>query len=119
MKAFQFGGHFSSYKSMADRSIRLTFDTQEATPELMSNIQNSFQKTCVLAVSADNFTSDYLKEMENIKVDYNDGTKSPAQRLRGCLFRLWEQNPQGYKIFNDYYNGQMELLINRLKDQLI
>jgi len=119
MAVFQFGGHFSSYRSLADKSLRITFDTQEATPELMANIQNSFQKTCILAVSPDNFTSDYLKEMENIKVDYEDGSKSPARRQRGVYYRLWEQDNEGYRVFNDYYNAQMEQQINRLKDQLI
>jgi hypothetical protein len=119
MSAFQFGGHFSSYRSMADKSVRLTFDTQEATPELMSSIQNSFQKTCILAVSPDNFSSEYLKVMENIKIDYEDGSKSPAQRLRGVLFRLWEQNSERYEVFNDFYNAKMELLLNKFKDQLI
>ena len=119
MSAFQFGGYFSSYRSMADKSVRITFDTQEATPELMSNIQNSFQKTCYLAVSPDNFTSEYLKEMEGIKIDFEDGTKSPAQRQRGCYFKLWEQNPEGYKVFNDYYRAKMELFINHLKSQLL
>jgi len=118
MKAFQFAGQFTRYRSMADRSIQITFETQEVTPELMMNIQNSFQKSCILAVSADNFTSDYLKELENIKVDFEDGSKSPAQRMRGVLFRNWEQKPEGYKIFNDYYNSKMEVLINHFKDKL-
>jgi hypothetical protein len=103
---------------MADKSIRLTFDTQEASPELMANIQNAFQKTCYLAVSPDNFTSEYLKEMENVKVDYNDGSKTPAKRMRGIYFRLWQQNPEGYSVFNDYYLAKMEIEMNRLKSRL-
>jgi len=119
MKAFQLAGQFTRYRSMVDRSLQIVFETQEATPDLLANIQNSFQKTCILAVSADNFTSEYLKEMENIKVDFEDGTKSPAQRLRGVFFRLWQQNQEGYKIFNDYYNAKMEGLLNHFKEQLI
>lgn len=118
MKVFQFGGHFSSYRSMADKSIRLTFDTQEASPELMSNIQNAFQKTCILAVSPDNFSSEYLKEMENIKVDYDDKKKSQGYRIRALLFVLWNQNQEGYKVFNDYYNAKTEALIEKLKGQI-
>jgi hypothetical protein len=57
--------------------------------------------------------------MENIKVDFEDGTKSPAQRLRGVFFRLWQQNKEGYEIFNDFYNSKMEVLLNHYKDQLI
>jgi hypothetical protein len=104
---------------MADKSVRLTFDTQEATPELMANIQNAFQKTCYLAVSPDNFTSEYLKEMENVKVDYDDPKKSQASRIRSVLFVLWNQNNEGYGVFNDYYNAKTELWIQRLKAQII
>jgi hypothetical protein len=119
MSAFTMAGHFSSYRSMADKSVRLTFDTQEATPQLMADIQNSFQKTCYMAVSPDNFTSDYLKEMENVKVDFDDSTKTPAKRMRGVLYRLWEQSNEGYGVFNDYYNAKMETFIEKLKGQII
>lgn len=104
---------------MADKSIRLTFDTQEASPELMSNIQNTFQKTCVLAVSGDNFTSEFLKEMENIKIDYDDRGKSQAYRIRSVLYLLWNQNKEGYEIFNDYYNCKTEMIIEKLKCQIV
>jgi len=42
MKAFQLAGQFTRYRSMVDRSLQIVFETQEATPEMLSNIQNSF-----------------------------------------------------------------------------
>lgn len=119
MSAFSLAGHFSSFRSMADGSVRLTFDTREATPSMMANITAASRKDCYLAVSADNFTSDMLREMENVKVEYDDPKKSQSYRIRAILFILWTQNSEGYNIFNDYYIAKTEGMIEKLKGLII
>lgn len=43
--------------------------------------------------------------------------KSQSSRLRGCLYRLWEQS--GYAVeFENYYQTQMEQLIESVKAKL-
>lgn len=119
MNAFQFAGQFTRYRSMADRSLQITFETAEATPGLLSNIQNSFQKSCIIAVSADNFTNEEIKQLENIKIDYGDGSKTPSQRIRSVLYILWSQDKEGYELFHDYYIAKTERYINHLKKQIL
>ena len=46
-----------------------------------------------------------------------DGGRSPAQRLRGVLYRMWEQKgKQG--DFETYYRSKMEMVINQVKEKL-
>jgi hypothetical protein len=53
-----------------------------------------------------------------MKVEFDDTGKPLSQRLRAVLYRCWEQKPEGYKIFNDFYIAQMEKLITHYKNKL-
>ena len=69
------------------------------------------------------FKEDAFKEKEkefikDIKSDFEDKGKSKAQRLRGVLYRVWEQKSEGYKTPDDHYNHHMEKIIIHFKDKL-
>ena len=118
MKTFQIAANLDSYRSNANKTMKLVFETNELTPETMANIHYSLYKVGFLAFAPDPFTTQELREIDNLKVDYNDTGKTPSQRLRAVMFLLWKQNPEGYKTSNDYYTSQMEVLINHFKSKL-
>lgn len=108
----------SDFRSLKDRTLKLTFETNEPTPEQLVAIANLSQKAGYLA-----FKEDALKDREkdllnDLKSDYDDTGKSKAQRLRAVLFRNWEQNKEGYEVFDDYYNHHMERMIMHWKGKL-
>lgn len=119
MKTFQIAAHMIGYRSLADRTIRLIFGTQELTPEQMANIHWSLNKVGWLAFAPDPFTTMELEELDNLKVEFDDTEKSPSQRLRAVLYRLWEQKNEGYDLFTDYYKAKMEMIINHFKNKLL
>ena len=48
------------------------------------------------------------------------GDKTPGQRLRAVLFRLWEQNSSTTKgDFETFYKSRMERLITQIKEKLL
>ena len=118
MKTFQLPAQLDSFRSMQDRGIKITFVTGELSPEQVANIQYSFQKAGFLAFSPDPFATHQLEEIDKLKVEFNDTGKPPSQRLRGVLYRLYEQNQEGYKTFVDFYNSKMEVLIEHFKGKL-
>ena len=118
MKTFTLAGQLESYRSLKDRSLKLSFETQEATPEMMVNIQNSLMKVGFVSFSPDPFTTDELKELDSLNVEYNYSGKSPSQRLRAVLYRAWEQNSERYEVFNDFYIAKMEKFIDHIKSKL-
>jgi len=118
MKTYQIPAQLMRFGSMPDKGLRLTFETREMTPEMSANIQYSFQKAGFLAFSPDPFATQELEEIDKIKVDFDDGGKPPSQRLRAVLFRLWQQEPEGYKVSNDHYIAHMEKIINHYKNKL-
>jgi hypothetical protein len=104
---------------MVDRGLKITFVTGELSPEQVANIQYSFQKAGYMAFSPDPFATHEMEEIDKLKVEFTDTGKPPSQRLRAVLYRLWEQAPEGYKIFNDFYMAKMETLIEHFKSKLI
>ena len=107
-----------SYRSLKDRTLKLTFETNEPNPEHMADIQKAIMNAGFLAFNVTPFSSSQEKYLTEMEVDYDDPKKTPAKRLRGVLYRNFEQEPKGYKTFNDYYNSQMELLIMHFKNRL-
>ncbi len=119
MKVFQIAAHLINYRSKADRTLNVTFCTQELTPEQMANIHWALNKVGWLAFAPDPFTTMELQEIESLKVEFDDTEKPASQRLRAVLYKLWEQKNEGYEVFADYYKAKMEKIINHFKNKLI
>jgi hypothetical protein len=118
MKTFQLPSQLEGYRSLKDRTLKLTFETGEMSPEQMANIHYSLNKVGYLAFSPDPFASHELEEIDKLKVEYDDTGKSPSKRLQAVFFRMWEKQSEGYGVFNDFYIAHMEKLINHFKGKL-
>ncbi len=105
-------------RSLKDKSYKLTFETGELTPEQFGAIGASLQTFGYLAFKKDAFKQKEKDILASLESDYEDTGKSKAQRLRGVLYRTWEQSGDGYEVFDDYYNHHMEKIINHFKKKL-
>lgn len=108
-----------SFRSLKDKTIKLSFETQEPTAEQIQSIALNSQKFGYLVFSGQRLTPEQLDEIERTKNDLYDSTKTPSKRLRNVLFVWWQQNNKGYEKFDDYYLYHMEQIINNVKDKLI
>lgn len=107
------------YKSRVDKTLVLSFETNEPTPEQITNIALSIQCAGFLAFNKDVFKTAQLEIIEETKADYEDKTKTPSKRMRNVLFIAWKQKNEGYERFEDYYKFKMDMFINHVKKQLI
>ena len=107
-----------SFRTLKDKTFKVTFETNELSPESVMELSQNLQHFGYLAFKRDNFTKHDIEIMTNLKADYNDMGKSPAQRLRAVLYVTFEQKPEGYKGFNSFYEDKMEQLINHFKNKL-
>lgn len=104
-----------SYRSLKDRTLKITFETNEPTPDQLKDIGISVQKFGYLAFNVGEEEGQLQKIMEQIpKTDLEFG-KTKGQRLRGVLYKLFEQDGEGYDVFDDYYAAKMEKIINHYK----
>ena len=118
MKTFIIPGNFESYRSLKDRTLKLIFETAELSPDQMASIHLNLNNPGFLAFNPDPFTNSQIKEIEEIKVDFDDTGKTRSQRLRAVFYRNWEKRNEGYKAFTDYYNAKMDILIEHYKKKI-
>ena len=107
-----------SFRSLVDKSLKLTFSTQELTPEQAGFVNQSLQTFGYLAFKDNPFKDKELELLEGLEAEYDDGKKTPSQRLRNVLYRLWEKNPEGYEDHRLHYQFKMEKIINHYKKLL-
>lgn len=99
-----------------DGSVKLVFETREMPGVEIAILADYRQKEGWLLFSPN---ADELKvaDIPDEKADSMTGQKTQAQRLRGVIYRLWEQN--GKKGDSEaYYRSMMEKLIEQLKEKL-
>lgn len=104
-------------KTMADKGIRVMFDTNELTGNEFQSLFAMKGKAGKLIFSSEDYklTPDDLV-VPDISKDFKE-EKTPSQRLRAVLYRLWQQSEQGLD-FEVYYRSKMDNFINQLKDKL-
>lgn len=107
-----------SYRSLKDKTLKITFETNEPTPEQLTGVALNIQKFGYLAFKDEPFKQKEKDVIESLKSDYEDNGKTPAQRLRAVFYRLWEKEPEGFKNSVDHYNSKMENLIEHFKSKL-
>lgn len=105
----------SKVASRKDRSYTLSFDTRELSGTEAATLLGELMNEGWLLYSP----NEDLKEADvpDEKADSMTGQKTQAQRLRGVIYRLWEQNGKKGNS-NEYYISVMESLIDQLKERL-
>ena len=113
-----FPGILKKHSSRIDGSVDVIFETNEITPQQMADIHMNRGQFGYIAFKDEPFKKEEKDFLGNLESDYDDGKKSPSQRLRGVLYRLWEQKPEGYEDHRLYYQFKMEKIINHYKKLL-
>ncbi len=113
-----FAAILESYNSRPDKSLKIIFGTQEASPDDAAFCQQSIGKAVILAVKVDPFTKPELEGLDKLVVEYTDTEKSPSKRLKAVLYRTWEFNNEGHADFADYYRHRMDKIIEHFKSKL-
>ena len=104
-------------RTRKDRTLSLSFGTQELSPDKMGQLMTMNQSVCFLAVKPDPFSREESNLIAELKADIELQAKTPAQRLRGVLFRLWEQHGDTEE-FTTYYEREMHKITEHFKCKL-
>ena len=109
---------FEGWRSLKDKSYKLTFESFELTPEQVMGLNAQLGNAGYLAIKEDPFKQSEKDMINSLESDFEDKKKTQGQRLRGVLYRLWEQTPEGYDDFAKYYDFKTEKIIEHYKKQL-
>lgn len=115
MDAFQLFVEIESLSTRADKSIKVVLSTQELPPESMSALFGLRHRAVYAAFLDTPIT------VEDIKIPDREpefaSQKSPSERLRNVLYRIWEQDGK-VGDFETWRIGQMEIIIDQQKSKL-
>jgi len=100
-----------------DNTISVKLACNELSPSDIGVVMSMHNKYAYCAIKPENFTKTELDMIQNLKVSDDIG-KSPSQRLRGVLYRTFENENEGFKNFESYYTNKMETIITHLKNKL-
>lgn len=99
---------------LKDGGVSVRFHTQEMTPGQIADLMGYYQKFGWLIFSEQEQDVSQIK-LDTIRKDA--GGKSPSQRLRSVIFVLYSQTDRS-ETFEQFYERQMEKLINMVKENL-
>jgi hypothetical protein len=118
-KIFQVSGEITKITTMSKNTIRIQFDSQEnVSGEAMKRLFDIIHQLGNLCfITHKEIQPEDLLNIPAPKPDF-ENEKSDSQRMRNVLFRLWEQNKEGYEDFNLYYKYRMNKIIEFLKSKL-
>jgi hypothetical protein len=116
---FQIPALIKTIQTLSDRGLKLTvYTTRELSPdEELKVFQLKLSEGWMVFSPSDVQDSDIPDE----PVAEFKGDKSPAQRYRGVLFKIWEQagGERAKGPFQNYYVNHYERLIDAAKEKLV
>lgn len=117
MEGIMFAAQVEGLRSRKDKTVALTLGTQELNPEKAGKLfnTNGHLVTCYLSIKE--HISDEQKEIID-SVEAPAQGKTPSQRMRSVLYRLWESANEGYTDFNLFYLHKMDVMIEHLKSKI-
>lgn len=107
-----------SYRRKKDRSVSLTFETQELPSADLSQIDNMSLNADIgiLYFRADEKANkEEMEALDSLDIDLYDQPKSLSQRLRNVLAVLAKQ--QGLDV-KDFYKSEMNKIIEHYKNKI-
>lgn len=99
-----------------DGSIKITLETREFKPEEATKIFSLRNQEAWALFDVNEMSEEDVK-LPTEKADPAVGAKTPSQRLRAVLYRLWEQSKSGVD-FESYYRMNVEKVIEKFKEKL-
>lgn len=116
MEGIMFAAQVEGLRSRKDKTISVTLGTQEMNPEKAGKLfnTNGHLVTCYLSIK------EHISEEQTAIIDAIEAPqgKTPSQRMRAVIFKMWEQNNEGYTDKNLHYLHWMDKIIDGLKLKL-
>jgi len=102
--------------SRKDKTIKLVLGTQEASPEQVGKLFELLNQLAFILISPKGINQEQIDAVEAVDVDL--GGKTQSQRIRGVLYKLFEQNKEGFSTFDNYYKAKTDIYIDHLKTKI-
>lgn len=116
MKGTLLSVQIAGLRTLKDGSVSVTMETPELSPGNAAEIFALRNKVAFVYVSERQIEANEKKVVDSLEPESTG--KTPAQRLRNVLYRMWEQNKEGYPDSDSHYRAKMENIIGHYKTEL-
>lgn len=99
-----------------DKSVKITLGTQELSPATAGQIFHLMDKLCISYISPKSIAQNEIDQVDQLDPEFEGKTQS--QRIRSVLYKLFQQDNEGFKTFDDYYKSKTEKYIEHLKSKI-
>ena len=123
-----FEGGIDKVSTLADGSLRVYLGTPELANETMVNLFRLIKKPGFVLISTNAINQDQIDAVEKATTNTEFSEKTPSQRMRGVLYKLWEKTQpktmngdsgqMEYVDFDLFYKRQMNKIIDHFKTKL-
>jgi len=109
-------GIVTGLNTLNDGTIKVTLALNEIQPDMAGTLFQLHNQHIKAYITTENIVQEAKEAIDEWEVEIE--SKSPSKRLRNVLYRLWEQDTQGYEDFELFYKNRMEKLIEAIKNKL-
>jgi hypothetical protein len=99
-----------------DGSIKITLETRELDGDAAGRLYD-LRNSEAWAVIAPSEQGAVMVDLPTEKADPAIGSKTPSQRLRAVIYRLWQQKGD-QRDFESFYRVTLERVIDQFKEKL-
>ncbi len=118
MKIITFQGVIYQIKTKVDRTVEMILHSslELNDPKELAAIFSLKKNDVTLAIKQGNFTDAELADVPEPNPEFK-GEKSPGQRMRAVIFKVWEMRGKKGQ-FELFYRASMESMIKQWKEKL-
>lgn len=115
---FQAAGTLIGLQSKIN-SLKITYEIDDVNvlPDHLQRFHDLKNKPSYITILPRQIQPEDVLNLPDMVV-VEKGDKTPSQRLRACLYRLWEQDHGVFSNADDHYRHMMDKLINYVKEKL-
>jgi len=105
---FQIPAVITKYTTLTNGGLKLQINTQEGVSDLaVSKLHKCLEKFGWLTFNIESkIKPEDLIDLPDIKPEFKN-EKSPSEKQRNIIYRIWENNTNKNIPFPDYYKSQM------------
>ena len=112
-----FAGEVETVQTRRDKTFKIVIGTPELKPTDAAQLFGLMNKVVAAYLSPKETLNQ--KEIDQVdKINPEIGGKTQGQRIRNVLFKLFDQNNEGYQDFDSYYKHHTEVIISHLKSKI-
>ncbi len=111
-------GQIVGFQTLKDGTMKVTLETSELNPEQSLAIFGMVNKFVYAGFKLEPFKNEEMRLLDSMESDFEDKSKSQAQRLRSVFYILFKQDNKGYEDFSDYYKHETNKIIEHYKGKI-